>query len=160
MLWPDENQMKTYSQPERPPFTEQTHNLPTCITSKLCIHMLDRNGKVLPYLFEARKRGGICDVGHGGGSFDFRQAIPAVRQGFLPDSISTDLHIGSMNAEMKDMTNVMSKFLNLGMSAEKIILRSTWNPAHEMQHEELGQLPIGAPADVSVLRMGKGNSVS
>lgn len=65
-----------------------------------------------------------------------------------------------MNAEMKDMTNVMSKFLNLGMSAEKIILRSTWNPAHEIQHEELGQLPIGAPADVSVLRMGKGNSVS
>ena len=78
--------------------------------------MLDANGKVLPYLFEARKRGIIFDVGHGGGSFYFSQAVPAIQQGFVPDSISTDLHVDSMNAGMKDMMNLMSKFLNMGLS--------------------------------------------
>lgn len=120
------------------------------------IHMLDANGRVLPYLFEAKKRGVIFDVGHGGGSFVFKQAIPAIRQGFLPDSISTDLHTGSMNAGMKDMTNVMSKFLSMGMPLEDVILRSTWNPAHEIRHEELGQLAVGSTADVAVLREEKG----
>ena len=94
--------------------------------------MIDDAGKVLPYLFEARKRGVIFDVGHGGGSFLLRQAVPAVQQGFLPDSISTDLHIGSMNAGMKDMLNVMSKFLNIGMPLDDVIGRSTWNPAREI----------------------------
>jgi dihydroorotase len=121
------------------------------------IHMLDANGKVRPYLFEAKKRGVIFDVGHGGGSFVFNQAVPAVRQGFLPDSISTDLHIASMNAGMKDMLNVMSKFLNLGMLVDDVILRSTWNPAKEIRHEDLGHLSAGAPADVSVLRLEEGD---
>jgi len=121
------------------------------------IHMLDASGKVRPYLFEAKKRGVVFDVGHGGGSFVFNQAVPPVRQGFLPDSISTDLHVASMNAGMKDMLNVMSKFLNLGMSLEDVILRSTWNPAKEIKHEELGHLSVGAPADVSVLRIEQGN---
>jgi dihydroorotase len=120
------------------------------------IPMLDSNGKVLPYLFEAKKRGVIFDVGHGGGSFVFRQAVPAVQQGFLPDSISTDLHTGSMNAGMKSMVNVMSKFLNMGMSPEDVLVRSTWNPAHEIHHDELGHLSVGAPADVSLLRIEKG----
>ena len=120
------------------------------------IHMLDANGKVLPYLFEAKKRGVIFDVGHGGGSFVFNQAVPAIQQGFLPDSISTDLHITSMNAGMKDMMNVMSKFLNLGMPLPDVILRSTWNPAKEIKHQELGQLSVGAPADISVLRVETG----
>ena len=102
------------------------------------VPMLDANGKVLPYLFEARKRGVVFDVGHGGGSFVFSHAVPAVQQGFVPDSISTDLHVGSMNAGMKDMTNVMSKFLNLGMSLEDVILRSTWNPANEIKHTRAG----------------------
>ena len=73
------------------------------------VPMLDDEGHLLPYLFEARRRGVIFDVGHGGGSFLFRQAVPAMRQGFPPDSISTDLHISSMNAGMKDILNVMSK---------------------------------------------------
>jgi dihydroorotase len=120
------------------------------------VPMLDSAGKVRPYLFEARKRGVIFDVGHGGGSFVFRQAAPAIKQGFLPDSISTDLHITSMNAGMKDMLNVMSKFLNLGLSLEDVILRSTWNPAREIKREELGHLSVGAPADVSVLRLEQG----
>ncbi len=104
------------------------------------VPMLDPNGKLLPYLFEARKRGIIFDVGHGGGSFSWRQAIPAVKQGFIPDSISTDLHVESMNAGMKDMLNVMSKFLAMGMSVDAVIACATWHPAREIHHEELGHL--------------------
>jgi dihydroorotase len=121
------------------------------------VPMLDDTGKVRPYLFEARKRGVIFDVGHGGGSFLFRQAVPAIQQGFVPDSISTDLHIGSMNAGMKSMLNVMSKFLNMGMPLDDVIGRSTWNPAREIKHEELGNLSVGAPADVAVLRLEHGD---
>jgi len=120
------------------------------------IHMLDANGKVNQYLFDAKKRGVIFDVGHGGGSFVFSQAAPAVRQGFVPDSISTDLHVGSMNAGMKDMMNVMSKFLNMGLSMQDVIERSTANPAKEIKHEELGTLSVGAVADVSFLRVEHG----
>src|SRR5438552_594519 len=72
------------------------------------VPILDEQGRVLPYLFEARKRGIVFDVGHGGGSFLFRQAVPAIQQGWVPDSISTDLHVSSMNAGMKNMLNVMS----------------------------------------------------
>jgi dihydroorotase len=120
------------------------------------IDMLDEQGKVKPYFAEARKRGVIFDVGHGGGSFVFRLAVPAMRQGWAPDSISTDLHTGSMNGGMKDMLNVMSKFLNLGMSLEDVILRSTYNPAKEIRHPELGSLSVGSDADLAVLRVEKG----
>jgi dihydroorotase len=121
------------------------------------VPMLDSQGKVMPYLFEARKRGVLFDVGHGGGSFLFRQAVPAMKQGFIPDSISTDLHTGSMNAGMKDMLNVMSKFLNLGMSIQEVILRSTWNPARQIKRTELGSLGAGSTADLTVLSLKKGN---
>ena len=82
--------------------------------------------------------------------------IPLMKAGFIPDSISTDLHDSSMNAGMKDMLNVMDKFLAMGMSLDEVILRSTWNPAKEIQHEELGNLSVGSPADVAVLRLEKG----
>jgi len=121
------------------------------------VPMLDATGTVRPYLFAARKRGVIFDVGHGGGSFLFRQAAPAVRQGFVPDSISTDLHNDSMNAGMKDMLNVMSKFLNLGVSLDDVIRMSTSNPAHEIKHDELGNLSVGSDADIAVLHLEKGN---
>lgn len=121
------------------------------------VPMLDADGKVRPYLFEARKRGVTFDVGHGGGSFLFRQAAPAIRQGFVPDSISTDLHNDSMNAGMKDMLNVMSKFLNLGVSLDDVIRMSTSNPAHEIKHDELGNLSVGSDADVAVLHLEKGH---
>jgi dihydroorotase len=121
------------------------------------VPMLDDSGKVLPYLFQAQKRGVIFDVGHGGGSFSFRQAVPAVKQGFIPDSISTDLHVQSMNAGMKDMLNVMSKFLNMGMPVADVIARSTWNPAREIRREELGHLTPGSGADVAVLRLERGD---
>lgn len=115
------------------------------------------SGKVNPGLWEGRKRGVIFDVGHGGGSFLWRVAIPAMKEGFIPDSISTDLHIGSMNAGMKDMLNVMDKFLAMGMSLDDVILRSTWNPAREIKHEELGNLSPGAVADLAVFKLEKGN---
>jgi dihydroorotase len=116
----------------------------------------DAAGHVNPALFEGRKRGVIFDVGHGGGSFAWRIAAPAMKEGFAPDSISTDLHIGSMNAGMKDILNVMSKFLALGMPLDDVVRLSTWNPAREIKHEELGHLSVGAPADVAVLRLEKG----
>ena len=100
----------------------------------------DASGHVNPALLEGRKRGVIFDVGHGGGSFLWRIAVPAIKEGFLPDSISTDLHVGSMNAGMKDMLNVMSKFLALGMPLDDVIARTTWNPAREIRQEALGHL--------------------
>jgi dihydroorotase len=118
--------------------------------------VLNDEGHVTPYLLEARKRGIIFDVGHGGGSLVFRYAVPAIEQGFIADSISTDLHAGSMNAGMKDMLNVMSKFLNMGLDMEGVIERSTWNPAREIRHEELGQLSPGSAADIAVLRLEHG----
>jgi dihydroorotase len=80
-----------------------------------------------------------------------------MKEGFLPDSISTDLHVGSMNAGMKDMLNVMDKYLAMGMPLDDVIRRSTWNPAREIQREELGNLSVGSPADVTVLRLEKGD---
>ena len=116
----------------------------------------DESGRVNPALWEARKRGVIFDVGHGGGSFLWRIAVPAVKAGFLPDSISTDLHIGSMNAGMKDVLNVMDKFLAMGVPLDEVMLRATWNPARQIGHEELGHLSPGAAADVAVFRLEQG----
>lgn len=117
----------------------------------------DDNGKLLPYLFEARKRGIIFDVGHGGAAFEFRQAVPAVKQGFPPDSISTDIHSGSINSGMKDQLNVMSKFLNMGMTIEDVVMRSSWNPARIIHREMIGHLSVGAIADIAVLKIEKGS---
>ena len=102
-------------------------------------------------MIEGRKRGVIFDVGFGGGSFVWRVAVPALKEGFYPDSISTDLHTGSMNNGMKDMLNVMSKFLAMGVSVDDVIADSTSHPAHEIHHDELGNLSVGAIADVAVL---------
>jgi dihydroorotase len=118
---------------------------------------LTSEGQVNPGMVEGRKRGVIFDVGHGGGSFAWRVAVPAIHQGFLPDSISTDLHYNSMNAGMKDMLNIMGKFLAMGMTLDHVIAWSTWNPAREIHHEELGNLSVGAPADIAILRLEKGS---
>jgi dihydroorotase len=119
-------------------------------------HELDDEGKLNLGMTEARKRGVIFDVGHGNGSFAWRVAVPALKQGFLPDSISTDLHVGSMNSSMKDLLNVMDKFLAMGLPVDEVVRRSTWNPAREIHHEELGNLSVGAPADVAVLSLQAG----
>jgi dihydroorotase len=107
-------------------------------------------GKINPIMAEARARGVIFDVGHGAGSFWFRNAVPAVRQGFIPDSISTDLHTG--NYTVLSMTQVMSKFLAMGVPLNEIIQRSTVNPAREIRRPELGTLSVGKEADIAVLQ--------
>jgi len=118
--------------------------------------VVDENGKVRKYVFDAQKRGIIFDVGHGGGSFVFEQAIPAIKQGFLPNSISTDLHTGSMNGGMKDILNIMSKFINMGMPVKQVIECSTWNPAQYIKRTDLGHLSVGAVADLTILNLRKG----
>jgi len=117
----------------------------------------DPSGHVNPGMWEGRKRGVLFDVGHGGGSFAWRIAAPAMKEKFAPDTISTDLHIGSMNGGMKDMLNVMSKFLAMGMSVDDVIARSTWNAAKAIRQDRLGHLSVGAPADVAVLRVENGH---
>jgi dihydroorotase len=113
--------------------------------------------KVKPFIWEAKKRGIIFDVGYGGASFNFAQAIPALKEGFYPNTISTDLHTGSMNASMKNQLDVMSKFLLMGMRLNDVIKASTWTPAQVIKHEELGNLSTGAIADVAVLNLREGN---
>jgi len=113
------------------------------------------DGKLNPALAEARARGVIFDVGHGSGSFWFRNAVPAEKQGFIPDSMSTDLHTGNYNEV--SMTNVMSKFLAMGVPLDDIIRRSTVNPAAEIHRPELGTLTVGKDADIAVLEFSKGH---
>lgn len=118
--------------------------------------VVDEDLRVKPFVFEAQKRGIIFDVGHGGGAFSFRQAIPALQQGFLPDVISSDLHKDSMNGGFKDMANLLSKFMNMGMSLSDVILRATWRPAQVISREDLGHLSVGAEADIAVFSLREG----
>lgn len=119
--------------------------------------VVNEDFEVKPFVFEAQERGIVFDVGHGGGSLIWHQVIPAMEQGFWPDVISTDLHTSSMNDGMKNMANVMSKFLNMEMPLEEVILRSTWNPATHIGREDLGHLSVGAPADVAVFNVREGD---
>ncbi len=117
----------------------------------------EASGKLKPFIRDAQKRGIIFDVGYGGASFNFTQAIPALKAGFFPNTISTDLHTGSMNTSMKDQLSVMSKFLLMGMDLKAVIKASTWAPAQVIKHEELGNLSTGAIADIAVLSLRQGN---
>ena len=119
--------------------------------------LLDENGRLNDFLFAARQRGIIFDVGHGAGSFWFRQAVPAIEQGFIPDSISTDLHTGNVNGPVIDQLTTMSKILCIGMSLEEVIKRSTVTAAEEIGRPELGTLSEGAEADVAVLKLHSGS---
>jgi dihydroorotase len=114
------------------------------------------DGRVNPIMWKARKRGVVFDVGHGAASFWFRNAVPAVEQGFVPDSISTDLHSRSMIGPAQSMTNVMSKFLAMGLPLEDVIRRSTLNPAREINRPDLGTLSVGREADIAVLEKLEG----
>lgn len=114
------------------------------------------DGMVNPDLFAAQKRGVIFDVGHGAGSFVFRNAVPALKQGFIPNSISTDLHGANTPGPVVNMINVMSKFLCMGLPLEEVIRRSTINPAKEIRRPELGNLSVGSPADIAVIELRKG----
>jgi dihydroorotase len=114
-------------------------------------------GKLEPYMMEARKRGVLFDLGHGGGSFLWPVATKAMRQGFPPDTISTDLHSSSILGPESDMPNCISKMMNLGMTLQDGILRSTVNPAKAIgRFPELGTLGEGQVADIAVLRLRNG----
>ncbi len=116
----------------------------------------EQAGKIKPFVWEAQRRGIIFDVGYGGISFSFSQGIPAIKSKFYPQTISTDLHIGSMNAAMKDMLTTMSKFLAMGMDLQSVIKASTWSPAQVINRKELGNLSVGAEADIAVLKVREG----
>jgi dihydroorotase len=117
----------------------------------------DQNRKVQPYMWEARKRGILFDVGHGSGSFWFRIAVPAIEQGFLPDTISTDIHKQSIMLPRADLLTTMSKFLNIGLTLEQVIERATVNPAKAIRRPELGGLKEGATADIALIKLDTGS---
>lgn len=119
--------------------------------------IVNEQGQVEPYVVAARKRGVIFDVGHGGGSFLWRQAVPATRQGFFPDVISTDLHTGSENTGMKNILDTMSKLMALGMPLKDVIRANTAKAAAVIKREDLGHLGVGTEADVAVLAVRKGD---
>ena len=149
-----------YFLPERPYWQLVTERLrPGDISTHMfrgSVPYLDKDGKLYDYLKRARARGVRFDVGHGGGSFAMRNAVPAIQQGFYPDSISTDLHNGSMNAGMMDMPATMSKLLVMGMPLKDVVRASTWTPAQMIHHEELGHLSVGAIADIAVFNVMNG----
>jgi len=119
--------------------------------------VIDEQRNVRSFVKAAQKKGILFDVGHGGAGFWFSEAMPALQQGLTPNSFGTDLHRFSMNAGMKDMLNVMSKYLSMGMTKEDIIVRATWAPAKSIKRADLGNLSGGAVADVAVLSLRNGN---
>ncbi|MCW5514739.1 amidohydrolase/deacetylase family metallohydrolase [Muriicola sp. Z0-33] len=119
--------------------------------------IVDRKGKLKPLVLRAQERGIIFDLGHGGGAFTWKQAVPSFNQGFKADVVSSDLHTQSMNSGMKDMSNVLSKFMALGASLQDAISRATWSPAKVINRTDLGHLSVGAVADVAVFNLRKGN---
>jgi dihydroorotase len=122
------------------------------------IELLNRhNGSVQEYSRQARARGVLFDLGHGGGSFLWPIATQAMKQGFPPDTISTDLHASSILAGQPDMPNCISKLMALGMTLEDGIRRSTVRPAQAIgRYPELGTLGPGKTADIAVLAPRQG----
>ena len=116
-----------------------------------------RTVQLNPAMEEGRKKGIYFDIGFGAASFYWYVAVPAYKAGFYPDSISSDLHMKSMNAGMKDMTNIMSELMVLGSTLQDVVRMSTWDPAREIKHPELGNLDVGAEADIAVLRLQNGH---
>ena len=112
-----------------------------------------QGGKLLPAALDAKARGVLFDVGHGGGSFDYTVAEAAIAQGCPPDTISSDIHVYSGNsAGQPYLTNVMSKFLNMGYSLEQVVTMVTANPAKIINRiPKHGTLQLGAPADATLL---------
>ena len=115
--------------------------------------VIDEQGNVRPFVREAKDRGILFDVGHGGAGFWFSEAIPALEQGLWPNSFGTDMHRFSINKGMKDMLNVMSKYLAMGMPLKQIFARATWYPAKSIGREDLGHLKEGSTADITLIRV-------
>jgi dihydroorotase len=122
------------------------------------VELLDRRtGQIQPFMHEARKRGVLFDLGHGGGSFLWPVADRAMSLGFPPDTISTDIHAGSILTTQSDMPNCMSKMMTLGMELKEIIHRSTVTPARAINRfPEIGTLGESKEADLAVLEIEDG----
>jgi dihydroorotase len=117
-----------------------------------------QDGRLLPAALAAKQRGVVFDVGHGGGSFDYTVAEPAIAQGCPPDTISSDIHVFSGNTPgMPYLTWVMSKFMGLGFTLEQVVAMATVNPAKVINRmPKLGTLQVGAPGDVAIMELVEG----
>jgi len=117
-----------------------------------------QGGKLLPEALEAKKRGVLFDVGHGGGSFDYTVAEAAIAAGCSPDTLSSDIHVFSGNSPGQPyLTNVMSKFLAMGFSLEQVVTMATAAPAKIINRiPKHGTLQPGAPADATLLDVVNG----
>jgi dihydroorotase len=115
--------------------------------------IIEKGGTVAPFIWEARERGVLFDVGHGGISFVFRNAVPAVKAGHIPETISSDLYTKNIMGPVFSLLEVMNKFLNIGLSLERVLYNVTAAPAKLIGRPELGVLKVGSPADVTLLAM-------
>jgi dihydroorotase len=116
-------------------------------------NLTDARGKVLPEVIDARQKGIVMDVGHGGGSFRWEVAEAALAEGFLPDVISTDLHAYNLHGPLYDMATTLTKLLYLGLPLEKAVECATVAPARAIGRPELGTLKVGSPADLAIFRI-------
>ena len=114
------------------------------------------DGAIRPVYLDARERGVIFDVGHGAGSFGFDTARRMLDQGFPPDVISSDVHVGSIVRPAENVLVTMSKFLCLGMPLVEVVRAATATPARVMGHPELGTLAPGAAGDATLLDIEEG----
>ena len=114
------------------------------------------DGRIREEVLEARRRGVVFDIGHGGGSFGFRTAEKMLEAGFLPDVISSDVHALSVDGPAFDQLVTMSKFLALGVELGAVIRASTSAPAAALGRSDLGHLAVGAVGDASVLELAEG----
>ena len=114
-----------------------------------------QNGRLLPAALAAKARGVLIDVGHGGASFDYTIAEPAIEQGLVPDTIGADLHSDSIKTPGKPyLPWVMSKMMRVGLTLDQVIAMTTINPARIIGRvPKLGTLQVGAPADVTLMRI-------
>ena len=115
------------------------------------------DGKVREEVLEARARGIIFDIGHGGGSFGFKTTRAMLANGFLPDVISSDVHTLSINGPAFDLLTTMSKFLVLGLDLPTVIRLATANAAAAIRRPGLGTLKPGSVGDASILELRDGS---
>jgi len=114
------------------------------------------DGRIFEEVLEARRRGVVFDIGHGGGSFGFATAERMLEAGFLPDVISSDVHALSINGPAFDQLVTMSKFLALGADPAAIVGASTAAPARVLGRDDLGHLAVGATGDATLLQLADG----
>jgi dihydroorotase len=120
--------------------------------------IVDSTGHVIDAAIDARRRGVLFDIGHGAGSFSFRTAEAALADGFVPTSVSSDLHVGNVNGPVYDLVTTLSKFLLLGLSVQEVIAMATVRPAQAIgRQREFGTLAVGGVADLSLLRIVEGH---